>query len=70
MPLPISVYWETQDIRQKPSARRAGKEQCLGDMPKIYRVTAIKPDDGYLIERRPRVNSRAATAIATPIRTR
>jgi hypothetical protein len=31
------------DIRQKPSARLAGKEQCLGDMPWIDRVTAIKP---------------------------
>jgi hypothetical protein len=36
------------DIRQKPSARRAGKEQCLGEMPWISRATAIKPDNRYL----------------------
>jgi hypothetical protein len=33
MPLPISVLLVDYDIRQKPSARLAGREQCLGDMP-------------------------------------
>jgi hypothetical protein len=41
---------------QKPSARRAVEVQCLGEMPWVSRATAIKPDAGYMVEERRRVN--------------
>jgi len=38
-----------QTFRQKPSARCAGKVQCLGEMPWMSRATAMRPDAQYLV---------------------
>jgi hypothetical protein len=49
MPLPSLGLMEI-DISPKPSARRAGEVQCLGDMPG-YRATAIKPGANHLMQK-------------------
>jgi hypothetical protein len=49
MPLPSLGLMEI-DISPKPSARRAGEVQCLGDMPG-YRATAIKPGGNHLMQK-------------------
>jgi hypothetical protein len=49
MPLPSLGLMEI-DISPKPSARRAGEVQCLGDMPG-YRATAIKPGADHLMQK-------------------
>lgn len=48
----------------KPSARRAGEVQCLGEMPWISRATAIKPDICKYNLARPKVNKIANVSIA------
>jgi hypothetical protein len=55
MPLPVLEDFGEIKTSPKASARRAGNEQCLGDMPWISRATAIKPDAAYVLQIHERV---------------
>src|ERR1700741_3612963 len=56
MPLPDRKTDGDQTFRQKPSDRRAGEAQCLGEVPWINRATAMWPDAGYVVQTGTEVN--------------
>jgi len=47
---------EEMPFRQQPSAREAGKVQCLGETPWESRATAIEPDATYVSQKATKVN--------------
>jgi len=55
MPLPNEKTCGDWTFRQKPSTRRAGEAQYLGEMPWVSRATAMRPDQRYVARDRTKV---------------